>query len=64
MENFKKLKAWGYKGFSSQRLITQDKGQKNCANAFLNAIKKGETSPIPLKELFEVQKLILNAKFS
>ena len=64
LENFKKLKAWGYKGFSSQRLITQDKGQKNCANAFLNAIKKGDTSPIPLKELFEVQKLILNAKFS
>ncbi len=64
LENFKKLKAWGYKGFSSQSLISQDKGQKNCASAFLNAIRKGKSSPISLEEIFEVQELILNAKFS
>ena len=63
LDNFKKLKAWGYKGFSSQRLLTQDKGQKNCTSAFLNAIRKGESSPIPLEEIFEVQRLILNAKY-
>ncbi len=63
LDNFKKLKAWGYKGFSSQRLLTQDKGQKNCTSAFLNAIRKGESSPIPLEEIFEVQRSILNAKY-
>lgn len=63
LENFKKLKAWGYKGFSSQRLLTQDKGQKNCTSAFLNAIRKGECSPIPIEEIFEVQSLLLNAEY-
>ena len=63
LDNFKKLKAWGYKGFSSQRLLTQDKGQKNCTSAFLNAIRKGECSPIPIEEIFEVQSLLLNAEY-
>ena len=60
LDNFKKLKAWGYKGFSSQRLLLKIKDRK-IVLVLLNAIRK-ESSPIPLEEIFEVQRLILNAK--
>ena len=32
-------------------------------DSFLNAIRKGECSPIPIEEIFEVQSLLLNAEY-
>ena len=56
LDNYRKLKAWGVPGFVTKRSFSQDKGQFNCAQAFLNALdsKKGQP-PIPVEQLFEVQ---------
>lgn len=59
LDNYRKLKTWGIKGFKNIRHFSQDKGHKNCIKAFLKAIKNGEKSPIPLEELFEVQEKLL-----
>ena len=37
-------------------LWRQDKGQKACTAAFVEAIKTGAPSPIPFEELIEVTK--------
>ena len=38
-------------------LWKQDKGQNECALAFLNAIKGKRTAPIPIEEIFEIAKV-------
>ena len=61
LDNYRKLKAWGIPGFSTRRLLSQDKGQKACCTSFLQAIEAGGPSPIPVSELFEVQRWLLEA---
>ena len=61
LDNYRKLKAWGIPGFSTRRLLFQDKGQQACCAAFLNAIETGGPAPIPVSELFEVQRRLLEA---
>ena len=60
LDNYRKLKTWGIKGFKHIRKFTQDKGHKNCIKEFLKAIKNGNKSPIPLEEIFEVQEKLLD----
>ncbi len=57
LENFLKLKGYGWPGFRKQNLMRQDKGQQACASAFLDAVKTGGSSPIPAGELFEVARV-------
>lgn len=57
LDNFLKLKGFGWSGFKKQNLLQQDKGQKACSAAFLDAIKTGNPCPIPANELFEVAKV-------
>ena len=38
----------------------QKKGQKECINAFLNALKDNKPTPIPLEEIFETHRFLLN----
>ena len=59
LDNYRKLKAWGIPGFSTRRLLSQDKGQQACCAAFLQAIESGGPPPIPVSELFEVQRWLL-----
>lgn len=59
LDNFRKLKAYGWPGFSKMNLWKQDKGQIGCAAAFLNSIETGKESPIPARELFEVAKVTI-----
>ena len=61
LDNYRKLKAWGIPGFRTRRLLSQDKGQTACCAAFLKAIEVGGPPPIPLSELFEVQRWLLEA---
>jgi predicted dehydrogenase len=56
LDNFRRLRAFGWPRFKSQRLWTQDKGQNACVCAFVGAIKAGHASPIPLDEIFEVSR--------
>ena len=57
LDNFRKLKAYGWPGFNKMNIGRQDKGQKACAAAFLQAIRKGQPAPIPVDEIFEVSRL-------
>lgn len=61
LDNFRKLKGFGWPGFKRMNLWQQDKGQKACAAAFLSAIEKGEPSPIPIEEIFEVARVSIEA---
>jgi predicted dehydrogenase/threonine dehydrogenase-like Zn-dependent dehydrogenase len=54
LDNFRKLTGFGWPGFSTMNLWRQDKGQKACAAAFVQAVCTGGPSPIPLDELMEV----------
>ena len=61
LDNYRKLKAWGVSGFRTRRLLSQDKGQESCCAVFLKAIETGESPPIPIDEIFEVQRWLLQA---
>ncbi len=54
LDNFRKLRGFGWQGFKKMNLWQQDKGQKACALAFLNAITQGHPAPISAEEIFEV----------
>jgi predicted dehydrogenase/threonine dehydrogenase-like Zn-dependent dehydrogenase len=58
LDNFRKLKGFGWPGFKSLNLWKQDKGQKACALAFLQAIMNGEQA-IPEDEIFEVTRVTI-----
>lgn len=57
LDNFLKLKGFGWPGFSKMNLWRQDKGQAACCQAFLSAIKDGKSCPIPAAEVFEVARV-------
>jgi predicted dehydrogenase/threonine dehydrogenase-like Zn-dependent dehydrogenase len=58
LDNFRKLKGFGWPGFSKMNLWKQDKGQNACAAAFLQAVEKG-TPAIPVDEIFEVARVTI-----
>jgi predicted dehydrogenase/threonine dehydrogenase-like Zn-dependent dehydrogenase len=58
LDNFRKLKGYGWPGFSKMNLWKQDKGQNACAAAFLQAIEKGAPA-IPISEIFEVARVTI-----
>ena len=61
LDNYRKLKAWGIPGFRTRRILSQEKGQEACCAAFLKAIESGGPPPIPVDEIFEVHRWLLNA---
>lgn len=61
LDNFRKLRGFGWPGFKKMSLWQQDKGQKACAAAFLENIEKGLPCPIPEDEVFEVAKVSIEA---
>jgi predicted dehydrogenase len=61
IDNFRSLTGYGWPGFRRMRGWTQDKGQDACAAAFLHAITRGEPSPIPPQQIFEVARASIEA---
>jgi len=57
LDNFRKLRGFGWKGFSKMNLWSQDKGQKNCVDAFMKSVREGRKNPIPQDEIFEVARV-------
>ena len=57
LDNFRRLVGFGWPGFSKMNRWRQDKGQKACVAAFLDAIRKGEPSPIPFEEIAETTRV-------
>lgn len=60
LDNFIKLKGFGWKGFSKLNLWKQDKGQDACCVAFMDSIRDGANCPIPANEVFEVAKISID----
>jgi predicted dehydrogenase len=57
LDNFRSLRAYGWPGFSRMHLWKQDKGQSACVRAFVDALRNGKESPIPLAEILEVSRV-------
>jgi predicted dehydrogenase/D-arabinose 1-dehydrogenase-like Zn-dependent alcohol dehydrogenase len=60
LDNFRKLKGYGWPGFRSMNLWKQDKGQNGCVKAFLDGISTGVPA-IPADEVFEVARVTIDA---
>lgn len=58
LDNFRRLTGYGWPGFTKMNLWRQDKGQKACAEAFVQAVQEGN-QPIPMAELIEVSRTTL-----
>lgn len=58
LDNFRKLRGYGWPGFSKMNLWKQNKGQNACAAAFLQAVQAG-TPAIPSDEIFEVARVTI-----
>ena len=54
LDNFRRLRGFGWPGFRSMNLWRQDKGQQACARAFMEAVAGSAPAPIPLDQLLEV----------
>jgi polar amino acid transport system substrate-binding protein len=54
LRDFKQLELFGDRRVERKKLLTQDKGQRAMLAAFLDAVKDGRPSPIPLAELLAV----------
>jgi predicted dehydrogenase/threonine dehydrogenase-like Zn-dependent dehydrogenase len=61
LDNFRKLKAHGWKSKGSSLFGKQNKGQSECVKSFVSAIEAGGENPIPIEELFEVAFFSLKA---
>lgn len=59
LDNFIKLRGFGWKGFSRLNLWKQDKGQKACSAGFIDSIESGKPAPISAEELFEVARVTI-----
>jgi predicted dehydrogenase len=57
LDNFRKLRGFGWANFRTMNLWKQDKGQAACSAAFLSAIELGRPTPIPPEQIFEVARV-------
>lgn len=60
LDNFRRLKGFGWPGFRGMNLWRQDKGQKACAAAFVQAVEQGGAAPIPFGKLAEVSRVTVD----
>jgi len=58
LDNFRRLKGYGWPGFTKYNLWRQDKGQQACVTEFLNGVELGETV-IPYDEVIEVAQVTI-----
>lgn len=59
LDNFRRVRGFGWPGFSKASSWKQDKGQQACVAAFLDAVENGRAAPIPAAELFEVSRVLI-----
>lgn len=61
LDNFRSLKGFGWPGFKKMSSWKQEKGQRECCEAFLLAIEHHKEAPIPFVELVEVARITIEA---
>ncbi|NNE22930.1 MAG: zinc-binding dehydrogenase [Rhizobiales bacterium] len=59
LDNFRKLSGHGWPGLETRRALRQDKGQLDCAAAFVRCIENGAPAPIALGEILEVSRVAI-----
>lgn len=57
LDNFRKLRGFGWQGFTKMNLWAQDKGQENCVATFMKSVREGKKCPIPQDEIFEIARV-------
>lgn len=57
LDNFRRLTGFSWPRFGKMNLWRQDKGQKACAKAFIDAIEGRGPAPIPFEEILEVARV-------
>lgn len=57
LDNYRQLTGFGWPSFTKMNLWRQDKGQKACAAAFVQAVARGVSAPIPFEEITEVARV-------
>lgn len=62
LDNFRQLRGYGWPGFRKMNLWRQDKGQRECAAAFVRAVQAGGPAPISFDELIEVSRVSILAQ--
>ncbi len=60
LDNFRKLRAYGWPSFKKMNLWRQDKGHVAEVAEFINAVQKGLSSPIPYDEIEEVSRICID----
>ena len=58
------MKAYGFSNFKRSNLWRQNKGQIVCVNKFCESIENGLPTPIPVSEVFEVSRAVIEATMS
>lgn len=59
LDNFRRLRGFGWSGFSRMNLWRQDKGQRALVQAFVDAVRGSRPAPIPFAELIEVSRTVV-----
>jgi predicted dehydrogenase/threonine dehydrogenase-like Zn-dependent dehydrogenase len=59
LDNFRRLRGYGWPGFGRLNLWRQDKGQQALVQAFVAALRSGGDAPIPFHELMEVSRTVI-----
>lgn len=57
LDNYRRLKGFGWPEFRTMNLWRQDKGQKACAASFVRTIEQCGAAPIPFEVLMEVSRV-------
>lgn len=60
LDNFRKLHGFNWQGFSKFKTSSQDKGQQNCVDLFVQSIKDQQPSPIPFEQILEVARVTVD----
>ena len=61
LDNFRKMRGYGWRGFKKMNLWRQDKGHEAEMAALVDAVKEGRPSPIPFDEIVEVTRASFSA---
>lgn len=59
LDNFRRLRGYGWPSFRSFNRLRQDKGQRGLVQAFVDSVRTEGASPIPFAELVEVSRAVI-----
>ena len=57
LDNFRRLRSFGWQGFKKMNLMKQNKGQDACVATFFDCVRNGGPPPIDFKTILEVSEI-------